>query len=213
MTTDNISSPSAPRNGSPELDAHNKLTFTKFIFAWNNQVETDPRTTAPEFRLAWVLSQHFNHKTRSCYPSQALLAERLGVSDRMIRQYVAGLVERGHLRVCHRGRDKTALYQGLLQDRKDTSGLKDGRPEANFRSKSKQDRKSSVARPEVLCSKTGSTLPTEPISRTNLSNSMRGAPSARQRGTTRVDRVDRESLSFDDARRKRASGAMGVMLQ
>lgn len=96
-------------------DSGNKAkSFTSFIFKWLKQVHADEGTTAPVFRLAYVLSQHFNRSTRSCFPLQSTLAHSLGVSDRMIRVYIVQLLERGHLRVYRRGRNQSSIYEGIL---------------------------------------------------------------------------------------------------
>ncbi|HEX7882951.1 MAG TPA: helix-turn-helix domain-containing protein [Afipia sp.] len=166
-----------------------KITnLTSFIFKWLNQIQDDPATSAPELQLAFVLSQMFNKGTRSCYPLQSTLAQRMRVSSRSVREYVAGLVERGHLVVQDRGRDKSSTYAAALQDRKLSSGHVDERTEASFQSSADHARKFCAARPEVLRRKTGSQLPTEPISEHSLSNAVGGAPSARQPDTARVER-------------------------
>jgi hypothetical protein len=108
-----------------------------------------------------------NKKTRVCFPLQSKLAKRMGVSDRAIREYIAGLVDRGHLRVRHRGRDNSSIYELILQDRNTASGHDTVRPEDTFRSfedDPSEDRKFHVARPEVSRRKTGTVLPTEPTS-------------------------------------------------
>jgi hypothetical protein len=159
--------------------------FTSFIFARLKQIDADPETSAMEFRLAYVISQALNKKTRVCFPLQSTLAKRLGVSDRAIREYVAGLVDRGHLRVRHRGRDNSSIYELILQDRNAASGHDPVRPEDTFRSSAdnpSQDRKSDVARPEVSRRKTGTVLPTEPTSEPTSEPEQRGARQARPRG-------------------------------
>jgi hypothetical protein len=166
--------------------AASRNNFTSFIFACINQVDADPETSAQELRLAWVISQMINKKTRVCFPLQSTLAKRLGVSDRAVREYIAGLVDRGHLRVRHRGRDKSSIYELILQDRNAASGRDTGRPEDTFRSSAvdrNEDRKSDVARPEVSRCKTGTVLPTEPISEPISEPEERGAPSARPRSS------------------------------
>jgi hypothetical protein len=140
---------------------------TSNIFACLRQIDADPKTSAMEFRLAYVLSQMLNKKTRQCFPLQATLAKRLGVTDRTVRQCLAGLVERGHVRVRRRGGDNSAIYEFVISDRKHSSGLGTLRPEAQFRSENEEidsDRKSDVIRPEVKRVQTGSTLPIEPPS-------------------------------------------------
>jgi hypothetical protein len=170
--TKNIHAPAAPsksRNSS------------SYVFAWLRQVDTDPKTSAMEFRLAYVISQMLNQKTRVCFPLQATLAKRLSVSERAIREYVAGLVRRGHLRVRHRGRDSSSVYEPVSNDRNGASGHDTGRPEDTFRS-CEEDRKSDVARPANSRLKTGTVLPGEPTSVTNLNNQeQRRAPQARRR--------------------------------
>jgi Helix-turn-helix domain len=125
------------------------------------------------------ISQMINKQTRVCFPLQATLAERLGVSVRAIGGYISNLRRRGHLGVRDRGRDKSSIYELILQDRNIASGHDAGRPEVTFRSCEK-DGKSDVARPEISRRKTGSTVPIEPVSVTNLNNQERGAHKARQ---------------------------------
>jgi hypothetical protein len=171
--------------------------YTSFIFAMLRQVQADPKTSAMEFRLAYVLSQMLNRKTRACFPLQSTLAERLGVTDRTVRSCVAGLVGRGHLRVRHRGGDNSSLYEFVRQDRNDVSGLSSSRQEASFRSPPNRDRKSDAGRPEIPRRKTGSQLPTEPTSEPTE----RGAPQARPR---RAPSEWRES-------RGRSDGSVGAV--
>jgi hypothetical protein len=147
--------------------------FTSFIFACLKQVDADPQTSAQELRLAWVISQMLNKETRVCWPLQSTLAKRLGVSVRAIGGYVSNLRSRGHLRVQDRGRDESSIYELILHDRKTASDHATVRPEDTFRSSAddpNEERKSDVARPEVSCRMTGTVLPTEPVSITNLNN-------------------------------------------
>lgn len=183
--------------------AADSTKFTSFVFACLRQVDADPETSSQELRLAFVISQMLNKKTRTTFPLQATLAKRLGVSDRAIREYISGLVDRGHMKVRHRGRDNSSIYELILQDRNtasghdtqdrnDTSGLDAGDPN--------QDRKSDVARPEVSRAKTGTVLPTVPTSvPTSVSKKESkqegGAPQARHGADSLRDSVgSRESL-------------------
>jgi helix-turn-helix protein len=152
---------------SRKIRASACTNFTSYIFACLKQVDSDPETSAQELRLAFVISQMTNKKTQVCFPLQATLAKRLGVSDRAVREYIAGLVDRGHLRVRHRGRDNSSIYELILQDRKSASGhdTQDRNATSGHDAGDpNQDRKSSVARPEVSRRKTGTVLPTEPTS-------------------------------------------------
>jgi len=130
--------------------------FTSFIFACLKQVDADPKTSAQELRLAFVISQMLNKKTRACFPLQSTLAERLGVSDREVRRCIAGLVDRGHLRVRHRGRDSSALYELVPKDRTSASGHDTVRQDTGVRSSENKtghlrshDRTFHTARPDM----------------------------------------------------------------
>jgi hypothetical protein len=158
--------------------------FTGFVFAWLRQVDTDPQTSAMEFRLAYVISQMLSKKTHACFPLQTTLAERLGVKDRAVREYVSGLRDRGHLLVRHRGRDSSSLYEPILHDRHAGAGHDTGRPEDTCRSyedDQSEDRQSDAVRAANSRRKTGTSVPGEPTSVINLNNQEeRGAPKARR---------------------------------
>jgi hypothetical protein len=157
--------------------------FTGFIFGWLKQVDSDPETCAQEFRLAWLISQMLNKKTRVCFPLQATLAERMGVSVRAVGGYISDLRRRGHLRVQDRGRDKSSVYEPILHDRNAVSGHDTVRPQAAFHSSAddpNEDWKSDVVRPEISRCKTGTVLPTEPTSEPTSEPKERGAPKARR---------------------------------
>jgi hypothetical protein len=153
--------------------------FPSFIFACLKQVDADPKTSAMEFRLAFVISQMINKKTRVCFPLQSTLAERLGVDPRHVRRGLANLVKRGHLSVTPRGRDQSAIYQMIVQDRTPMSDHDETRQDTDVRSKP-QDRTSGAARPDISGRKTGHPCPTEPISEPISEPEERGAPARRR---------------------------------
>jgi helix-turn-helix protein len=184
--TDNIHAVATPHKS--------RDSNSSYIFAWLRQIDTDPKTSAMEFRLAYVISQMLNKRTKVCFPLQATLAKRLGVSDRAVREYIAGLADRDHLRVRHRGRDSSSVYEPVLQDRNGASGHDAGRPEDTFRSSGEQDRKSDVARPEESRRKTGTVLPTEPPSEPSSITKERRAPQAPRR---KAPSVFKDSCSED----------------
>jgi hypothetical protein len=147
----------------------NASTFARDVFAWQKQIHTDQATipnakpiSALDFRLAYAIIQYTNKNSRKAWPFQETLAADLGVTDRTVRNGIANLVKRGHLTVTLRGRDDSAIYEMIIQDRKCASGHDEPRPETDFRSKP-QDRKSGAARPEKSRPKTGSTFPIEPL--------------------------------------------------
>jgi hypothetical protein len=156
---------------SPTIKSRDSASteFARDVFAWFKQIHADQAIipnakpiSALDFRLAYAITQYIDKFSRKAWPFQETLAADLGVTDRTVRNGIANLVKRGHLTVTMRGRDQSAIYQMILQDRKSTSGHDEARPETDFRSKP-QDRKSGAARPEKSRRKTGSTLPTEPL--------------------------------------------------
>jgi hypothetical protein len=119
--------------------------FTRTQFEWLEKVAADPAIPATGFKLAFILSRHFNRKTGDAWPTQETLANAVGTSDRTIRTLVDLLVRKGHLEVRLRGWHNPNIYrmagkpdtharlnENEDEDRKPASTLKDERPEASF---------------------------------------------------------------------------------
>jgi hypothetical protein len=160
--------------------------LSSFIFACLKQIDADPKTSAMEFRLAYMISQMINKKTRVCFPLQSTLAERLGVKERAVRGFVSGLRDRGHLRVRHRGPYKSSIYELILQDRHQRAAHDEARPADTCRSSEddqSEDRQNDVARPANPRRKTGTSVPVEPVSEPISEPEERGAPKARPRSS------------------------------
>lgn len=83
---------------------------------WLLAVAEDAELPAACTRLAVVLGNRFmNGSTGSCFPSQATIAERLGLSDRQVRTLIQALVVRGHLRVLRGATGRSSSYEMVLK--------------------------------------------------------------------------------------------------
>jgi hypothetical protein len=87
------------RGNVRDLGVERAKQATAETFAWLNQVSADRAICPGAFQLAHALISHFNYRDEDgwAWPSQATLGAKLGVSDRMVRTYLAVLKERGHL--------------------------------------------------------------------------------------------------------------------
>jgi hypothetical protein len=63
-------SPRSTKANRSKHDGGNK--FAGFIFACLRQIDADPKTSAEEFRLAYVISQYLSRKTKSASRSNRL---------------------------------------------------------------------------------------------------------------------------------------------
>lgn len=107
--------------------------FTRDVFAWLDQVFADPEIPPSGFKLAFAISQHVNRKTGKAWPSQKTLGDEIGISDRATRTMLDRLRARGHLSIeVGHGPGQSSKYR-MLQNRKPTSAIDHGKPEANFR--------------------------------------------------------------------------------
>jgi DNA-binding transcriptional MocR family regulator len=73
--------------------------FTREKLAWIDSVADDLGVSHLAFRVAHRLGRYMNRTKREAWPSQATLAENVGVTDRAIRKAIAELVSRGHIEV------------------------------------------------------------------------------------------------------------------
>jgi Helix-turn-helix domain len=129
-------------------------TFTRDQFIWLRQVAADASLPPLAARIAIVLTEYFNKKTGTAWPSQATLSKHLGVSDRTIRQNIAAMAKLGHLGVeVRRGRYRQDEYQSnvyrmILQNRNESSGLSEAKPEEGFLFTDDLNRKFDAPKPE-----------------------------------------------------------------
>ena len=72
--------------------------------------------SSTEKLVAYTLAQHMNADGSSCYPSQALLAEECGLSERTVWSAVRSLDRKGWLRRFSRGRRKSHTYSPKFPD-------------------------------------------------------------------------------------------------
>jgi hypothetical protein len=155
--------------------------FARDVFAWQEQIHTDRETipnakpiSAFDFRLAYVITQYKNKHSRKAWPKQETLAADLGVDVRTVGRGIANLVKRGHLNVTRRGREQSAIYRMILQDKTSVSGHNEVRQDTDVRSKP-QDKTSVSSRPDTGVLKTRHQCLIEPL----LEPEERGAPQAR----------------------------------
>ncbi len=141
-------------------------TFTRDLFAWLNRINDDVETAAAEFRVAYVIGQHLNRKTRTAWPTLQTLANILQTNERVIRRAVAALVARGHLAVTvQRGRHKPNIYRPIIKgedNRTLESGFRSGKPDTGVRFSNAENRTSEDRKPDIFDRKTGLRSPTEP---------------------------------------------------
>jgi hypothetical protein len=161
--------------------------FTSAIFTWLNRVASDGTLPPAAFKLAYIISQHINRKSRIAWPSQETLAEAMGLkSERSIRRLSEALEAGGHLLTTRR--KQTSLVYRLAQDRTELSYLEEqeptegepavvdnpeSRPDENVRSYD-QDRTFLSSRPDIPVLKTGQECPPN-----HLNNHLRNQESCR----------------------------------
>jgi hypothetical protein len=140
-----------PRNS--RISASTELA--RDVFAWQEQIHTDRETipnakpiSAFDFRLAYAITQYTNKHSRKAWPKQETLAADLGVDVRTVGRGIANLVKRGHLNVTRRGREQSAIYRMILQDKTSVSGHDEVRQDTDVRSKP-QDKTSVSSRPDT----------------------------------------------------------------
>jgi Helix-turn-helix domain len=159
--------------------------FARDVFAWQEQIHTDRETipnakpiSAFDFRLAYAITQYTNKHSRKAWPKQETLAADLGVDVRTVGRGIANLVRRGDLSVTRRGREQSAIYRMILQDRTSVSDHDEVRQDTDVRSKP-QDKTSVSSRPDTGVLKTGHQCLIEPLLEPLLEPEERGAPQAR----------------------------------
>jgi hypothetical protein len=125
--------------------------FTADQFAWLNQVAADHDLPSAAFKLAYIVGRHVNREKGCAWPGQESLARAIGTTVRTVRSLTENLIAQGHLDVeVHRGRGLTNVYRMLLK----------GKPASAFAA---EERKIDAQKPETACAKTGSGLPTNPL--------------------------------------------------
>jgi hypothetical protein len=164
------SDPSAYRqDATAEPKRDKRDDFTRTLFTWLNQVNTDSGISATAFRLTFAISQFINRGTLEAWPGQDTLAGIIGVSERTVRNALAELVARGHLEVTpghgpknpnrYRWRIKNGNESGA-EKRKQASSFKDGNEETGFLFSEPDEEISDTKRGRKLPHKRGSQLPT-----------------------------------------------------
>lgn len=89
--------------------------FTRQRAACLDAAALDKRLSAEAFRLIHIIASRFLNRQRGyAYPSQPLLADLLGVSERQIRNLLGELIGRGYLLKKRGGRGRANEYRIVL---------------------------------------------------------------------------------------------------
>ena len=163
-------------------------SFTSAIFRWLNCVASDRALPPAAFKLAYIISQHINRGSHCAWPSQATLAEAMGIkSDRSVRRLVEALVANGHLITTQR-RQSSLVYR-LAQDRTELSGLGSA-GETNEEQSGHDDRlrpdkndRSQNSRPDIPDIKTGQNCPVRPDKNVRLTTESNHLKNQRESAT------------------------------
>jgi hypothetical protein len=75
------------------------VSFTGAKMDWMTAAAYDRRLKPSDFRVAFVIAQHVNEKTGKAYPTEELIADRIGTSVRTVMRSVGLLQEHGWLRI------------------------------------------------------------------------------------------------------------------
>jgi DNA-binding transcriptional MocR family regulator len=89
---------------------------------WLDEVESDKSVGHLAFRLAYIIAGYLNTKTGDAWPSQTILAGRLGVTTRSVQTALDELVGFGHLAVeIQHGPGNTNRYRPVDENANHTS--------------------------------------------------------------------------------------------
>jgi hypothetical protein len=104
------------------------LNFPGDLHRWLDRITLDLDLTHLAVRVALVLKTHLNEWTYEAFPSQMTIAQKLGVTDRAVRNALDALVKGGHLTV-RRGGDRRLFntYRMVVENRNEDSGSNDGK--------------------------------------------------------------------------------------
>jgi DNA-binding FadR family transcriptional regulator len=84
---------------SDSPDHKRNISFTGAKLDWINAANYDRRLTPMAFKVAVAVANHVNATTGKAFPSQELIAERVGTVARVVRRSLKTLAATGWLRV------------------------------------------------------------------------------------------------------------------
>ncbi len=73
--------------------------------------------SASAFAVAFAISRHFNYQTGTAYPGQKLIAQRVGLQTRQVRNVLRQLEAAGHLIIESGGYQKPDIYRMSTPER------------------------------------------------------------------------------------------------
>lgn len=160
---------SAGNSGVIDLQARREKMRADFDVL--DRAAADPAISATAFKLLYVIRSFINRETGVAWPTQQTLADRTGVKVRMIRMLSKALVDGGYLNIeagCGRGSASRYRLQtrqrsaGYVPEKAATQCRVDADKPGNTVPLSQSEtRQSDALKPAILCTKTGTPLPTE----------------------------------------------------
>lgn len=96
-------------------------------FVWITRVRDDHSLPTLALAVAFTIAQHFDRKTRECWPGLLRIAELVGRDEKNVRTAIKALVKGGHLVIAkHRGGGGSTHYQMPPVNRAKSPGPLDG---------------------------------------------------------------------------------------
>lgn len=89
--------------------------FHRNKYIWLNSICADHIVNSTAFRVAYVIADHLNIKKGNAWPSQARIAERLGLHPKSVQRAVKDLEKRGWLAVTRRRDGLTSNRYAIAQ--------------------------------------------------------------------------------------------------
>lgn len=82
------------------------------FFVWITRVRDDHSLPTLALAVAFTIAQHFDRKTRECWPGLLRIAELVGRDEKNVRTAIKALIKGGHLVIAkHRGGGGSTHYQ------------------------------------------------------------------------------------------------------
>jgi DNA-binding MarR family transcriptional regulator len=87
----------ATARADDEATRREKEAHARYVAAFLHRVRRDPELPANAFKVASVLADHLNRKSRMAWPDQETIADLAGLSESSVKRMIAALRRRGYL--------------------------------------------------------------------------------------------------------------------
>jgi Helix-turn-helix domain len=139
-------------------------SFTKMKFDCLVQIAMDRCLPPLASSLAIILTEYINRQSRTAWPTQETLANRLGVTIRAVQKVTKALEDKGHLSVTvARGRHKPNVYRFIQKNTNTRSCFQSEKHEQSFAFSVEENMNNGSQEHEQPCTKTRTAVRTEPI--------------------------------------------------